>query len=82
VPPPDGDWRAFLAASYLSAGFRIVGARRVGLDRLDRWPSSWARRLAHGGARPFVEIEARAVAPAEGSGAEAGRPEGYPITSR
>jgi 16S rRNA (adenine(1408)-N(1))-methyltransferase len=63
VPPSDGDWRAFLAGPYLDAGFRIVAARRVGKGRLDRWPSSWARRLAHGSARPFVEIEARACGP-------------------
>ncbi len=57
--PSGGDWRSHLRDAYASAGFDIVSVREVGLDQLARWPSTWARRLAHGHPRPFVAIEAR-----------------------
>lgn len=47
-------------AGYAAAGFSITSVRPMSSDQLARWPSTWARRLAHGRARPAVQIEARA----------------------
>lgn len=49
-----------LVAGYAAAGFSITSVRPMSSDQLARWPSTWARRLAHGRARPAVRIEARA----------------------
>ena len=50
-----------LAAGYAAAGFAVCSAQPLDADQLARWPSTWARRLAHGRARPVLQIDARAV---------------------
>jgi 16S rRNA (adenine(1408)-N(1))-methyltransferase len=50
-----------LVAGYASAGFVVDTVRPLSLAELARWPSTWARRLAHGRPRPVQHIEARAV---------------------
>lgn len=61
-----------LGPDYASAGFTITKARPLGPDQLSRWPSSWARRLAHGSDRSFALIEARAEGAEGASGDGAG----------
>jgi hypothetical protein len=66
-----------LAAGYASAGFVVDAVHPLSLVQLGRWPSTWARRLAHGRPRPVHQIEARAVGgqglgdPGRGSHADA-----------
>ena len=50
-----------LSADYAAGGFRVARVRPVSPDQLARWPSTWAKRLAHGRVRSVFEIEARAV---------------------
>ena len=50
-----------LTAGYAAAGFAVCSAQPLDADQLARWPSTWARRLAHGRARPVLQIDARAV---------------------
>ena len=50
-----------LATGYAAAGFAVARARRLGVDELHRWPSTWARRLGHARERSVLAIEARAV---------------------
>jgi 16S rRNA (adenine(1408)-N(1))-methyltransferase len=52
--------RGALTSGYAEAGFAVTSVRALGLEDLARWPSTWARRLAHGRPRPVVKIEARA----------------------
>lgn len=59
-PWPDADLRERLAGPYAAAGFELTSLGPIGRGELARWPSSWARRLAHGRPRPVFEIEARA----------------------
>jgi 16S rRNA (adenine(1408)-N(1))-methyltransferase len=54
----DGD----LAAGYGAAGFTVTSVRRLGLDQLATWPSTWARRLGHGQLRAVFQVDARASA--------------------
>lgn len=63
--------RGPLAAGYAAAGFTTISMRPLSLDELGRWPSTWARRLAHGRPRPVVQIDARVDAPPAASAAEA-----------
>lgn len=59
---PALDSRHFLGAlaeGYAAAGFRIGCVRAIAPAELARWPSTWARRLALGGARSAIQIEAR-----------------------
>jgi len=49
-----------LATGYADAGFTLTSVRALHAAELTCWPSSWARRLAHGGARSFLQIDARA----------------------
>jgi 16S rRNA (adenine(1408)-N(1))-methyltransferase len=48
-------------AGYRDAGFRIERVRPLPAAELQHFRSSWARRLAFGGARAFVQLGARAV---------------------
>ena len=64
LPPLDGGHLPDLAAGYGAAGFTVTRIRRLDPDQLAAWPSTWARRLAHGRPRPVFEVEARAVASA------------------
>jgi len=52
--------RGPLAAGYAAAGFDIESVAPIAPSQLARWPSTWARRLAHGDVRPFFQVEARA----------------------
>jgi hypothetical protein len=62
LPPTlDGDLSSHLAPGYRAARFVIIRATPLEPAELARWPSTWARRLAHGRPRVFHEIEARAV---------------------
>ena len=50
-----------LATGYAAAGFRLVSVHPMSRDQLARLPSTGARRLAHGGDRSLLRIEARAA---------------------
>jgi 16S rRNA (adenine(1408)-N(1))-methyltransferase len=50
-----------LTAGYRAAGFALARVRALGADQLVRWPSTWAKRIAHGRPRSLFEVEARAV---------------------
>lgn len=60
LPPLDGRYLQDLAVGYAAAGFTVTTVRRLDLDRLAAWPSTWARRLAHGQPRPVFQVDARA----------------------
>ena len=62
MPPLDGGHLEDLALGYAAAGFAITSVRRLDPDQLAAWPSTWARRLAHGRPRPVFQIDTRAVA--------------------
>lgn len=49
-----------MAAGYAAAGFAVKEIRALSARNLARWPSTWARRLGHGGDRTFWEVEASA----------------------
>jgi hypothetical protein len=48
------------AADYAAAGFGLSDVREVGASDLAKWPSTWARRLAHGGSRTALQLQLRA----------------------
>jgi hypothetical protein len=50
-----------LPGGYAASGFHVMQARALALDDLSRWPSTWARRLAHGERRPVFQIDACAI---------------------
>lgn len=54
------DWRARLAEPYAAAGFELRTGRALDRGGLLAWPSTWAKRLAHGQPRAAVELRARA----------------------
>jgi 16S rRNA (adenine(1408)-N(1))-methyltransferase len=60
VPPVGGDLRSHLAPGYREAGFRIRWVRVLPQAELERWSSTWARRLARGRSRSLWELEATA----------------------
>lgn len=62
-PTRDPDLRSRLPEAYAAAGFDVTAVCSIGRDELARWPSSWARRLAHGRARSVFQVEARAGGP-------------------
>ena len=49
-----------LRAGYAEARFQLTSVRPLTAAQLAAWPSTWARRLAHGQPRPVFQIEARA----------------------
>lgn len=59
LAPLDGGHFQDLAIGYAAAGFTVTSVRQLDLDQLAAWPSTWARRLAHGQARPVFQIDAR-----------------------
>jgi 16S rRNA (adenine(1408)-N(1))-methyltransferase len=59
LPPLDGGHLQDLAIWYAAAGFTVTSVRQLDLDQLAGWPSTWARRLAHGQARPVFQVDAR-----------------------
>jgi hypothetical protein len=56
-----------LASGYAEAGFTLRKLRAADGAQLVRWPSTWAKQLARGHGRSFVELEA--VAASDGDGA-------------
>ena len=56
-----------VASGYAEAGFTLKKVRAMDGAQLVRWPSTWARQLARGDSRTFVELEA--VAASDGVGA-------------
>ena len=60
LPPLDGRHLQDLAAAYAAAGFAVTSVRPLDRDELAAWPSTWARRLAHGQPRPVFQIDASA----------------------
>jgi len=64
VPPLDSGHLQDLAPGYAAAGFTVTSVRELGRDHLAAWPSTWARRLAHGQPRPVFQVDARAAFPA------------------
>jgi 16S rRNA (adenine(1408)-N(1))-methyltransferase len=61
--------RGPLVAGYAEAGFTVTTVRPLGLAALARWPSTWARRLAHGRPRSVFQIDARAADQRRSTGA-------------
>lgn len=62
LPPLVADGLAErIGAGYAEAGFAIARVGSLAASELRRWPTTWARRLAHGGSRSFVEIQGRAL---------------------
>jgi 16S rRNA (adenine(1408)-N(1))-methyltransferase len=62
LPPLDAaHFEGPLPADYAAGGFRVARVSSITPDQLARWPSTWAKRLAHGRLRSVFEIEARAV---------------------
>lgn len=53
--------KARVTADYPSAGFIVRSVRCLAPEELARWPSTWARRLAHGRARSVFRIDVRAA---------------------
>lgn len=62
-PAHDRDLRSRLPEAYAAAGFAVTAVGPIGRDQLARWPSSWARRLAHGRPRSVFQVEAQACGP-------------------
>ncbi|HUG54964.1 MAG TPA: class I SAM-dependent methyltransferase [Vicinamibacteria bacterium] len=61
LPPIDeAHLHGDLAAGYSFAGFTLTSVRSLDREELARWPSTWARRLAHGRPRPVFHLTARA----------------------
>ena len=48
-----------LARAYAAAGFGVTSVRPLTPAQLAAWPSTWARRLAHGQERSAFRIDAR-----------------------
>jgi hypothetical protein len=46
--------------AYAAAGLAIGSLRPLEAADLARWPTTWAKRLAHGRVRSVLRIEARA----------------------
>jgi SAM-dependent methyltransferase len=61
LPPLDGGHLQDLAVAYAAGGFTVTSVRQLHPDELRAWPSTWARRLAHGQPRPVFQIDARAA---------------------
>jgi 16S rRNA (adenine(1408)-N(1))-methyltransferase len=49
-----------LAGAWAAVGFRVTSVRPLTPAQLAEWPSTWARRLAHGQERSAFRIDARA----------------------
>jgi 16S rRNA (adenine(1408)-N(1))-methyltransferase len=61
LPPLDEAVRAdHFAAAYAAAGFTLRRAAALPAQELTRYPSTWARQLAHGPGRRFIRIAAEA----------------------
>ena len=50
--------RQHLEPAYAEAGFRITAVAALEVGELAAWPSTWARRLAHGHPRSVTRIQA------------------------
>ncbi len=57
----DASMASRLAEGYALAGFTLDSVRPMAPDELARWPSTWARRLAHGRGRTLLQINATAA---------------------
>jgi 16S rRNA (adenine(1408)-N(1))-methyltransferase len=65
LPPLDAaHLHEALPSAYAAAGFAVTSVRPIDARELAAWPSSWAKRLAHGRPRSALRIEARAGRPA------------------
>ncbi len=60
-PLTDACLASRLAAGYALAGFTLGSVRPMAQDELALWPSTWARRLAHGRGRKLFQITATAA---------------------
>jgi 16S rRNA (adenine(1408)-N(1))-methyltransferase len=60
IAPLEGELRNRFAGPYAEAGFDLAAVGSVSPDGLALWPSTWARRLAHGRPRSVFQIDARA----------------------
>jgi 16S rRNA (adenine(1408)-N(1))-methyltransferase len=61
LPPLEaGELAGRVEAGYAEAGFRIERVRTMAAPEVARFPATWARRLAGGDGRSFVQLEARA----------------------
>jgi 16S rRNA (adenine(1408)-N(1))-methyltransferase len=49
-----------LTGAYATVGFRVTSIQALTGSELAQWPSTWARKLAHGRARSVFQIEAEA----------------------
>jgi predicted RNA methylase len=56
----DAHLHGALRAGYAEAGFELTRVHRLPAAELSRWPSTWARRLAHARDRAVITIDARA----------------------
>ena len=62
LPPLDAAFLGGpLARAYAAAGFGVTSVRPLTPAQLAKWPSTWARRLAHGQTRSASQIDARAL---------------------
>jgi len=50
-----------LRAGYAEAGFTVRSVSLLSPGQLAEWPSTWAKKLAHGRARSVFQIDARAM---------------------
>ncbi len=57
----DASLASRVAEGYALAGFTLGCVRPLAQVELARWPSTWARRLAHGRGRTLLEINATAA---------------------
>jgi predicted RNA methylase len=57
-----------LPAGFATAGFRVTRVRGLSADELAQWPSTWARKLAHGRPRPVFQVDAVASGGGPSSG--------------
>ena len=60
IPSLD-EGQGLITSVYATAAFRVTSLRRLDSHELAHWPSTWARRLAHGRPRPVLHIVARAL---------------------
>jgi hypothetical protein len=50
-----------LVTGYADAGFTVDAVRPLSAGELSRWPSTWAKRLAHGRPRSVFQVDAQAT---------------------
>ena len=58
---PEAPLASRIAEGYAAAGFALESVRPLVHDELARWPSTWARRLAHAQGRRLFQVVATAT---------------------